>query len=818
MLANSWFPHCSGAVNVPKKLCTLLQESKLTEGLVLKTARAEHRIRIDQIYGESRKLDLLLSGESAKGRFVIGIDAMTEAQEVGRSVAEELEIRRKNNQPESQFIQALIESFAETKGDSEGAPIKILPDPYRFLSGIAATMLAAEKENADYAIFLVHELFDTIPEGSSYASLQEKELAAFAGHLNKFFYSQNEPQPDLSKDIWLDGPFKTCENLILPIDIPVYIAKVCSSPKEEKPVLSFWSNSSDPEEKYLRHYPANIPYSSETEKLRWRLQNTIVDLAEGLIPSEDYTVSDWQKLCESLVKNMRPAETDGLLYPSWSLAADGEAANMPSDARWDCNMFATHLAVAVMTLFRLEHPQKASLIRGFDKALQAGMYFSALNGLYGPGYDAEDCLCQTARIFALGRVPEFLLANPDFSPKLLKNIQEIKYEKRARLAKEKTKDSWGAEQKNHYQKVLKQFSAPHLPEPRFNLLKHSFGFIAVPEELPKKDSDIIGNIPIIKVLPESYLASYLKKRGYTVALLESSYLENCENPDDSQLQKKTLLVVNHKVIGKDGGELEKELRRLGRLCNTDFIISVYGRKPALWGTRIKGGPIKFDEKIKPGKNDYYGSAEKFLQTVMRRNMDFCWMENEFLLEKGEFKPMPSDFSEMLADEMTEKLKTRFIDQHACGVISAFDPNKTEAENFELRRGLLAFFRNRGYGVESLSVNNKNFIFVANFKECDPDDAVLEELLIKMGEIFNQSEVLSIRNGQAFRIQIKIGKKQSKSEAKNLFSAICNHQFKFRDFNNISERRGVYEFAKSTEKKFREFSADNNSFQIKEKLS
>jgi hypothetical protein len=180
--------------------------------------------------------------------------------------------------------------------------------------------------------------------------------------------------------------------------------------------------------------------------------------------------------------------------------------------------------------------------------------------------------------------------------------------------------------------------------------------------------------------------------------------------------------------------------------------------------------------------------------------------------------MPSDFSEMLADEMTEKLKTRFIDQHACGVISAFDPNKTEAENFELRRGLLAFFRNRGYGVESLSVNNKNFIFVANFKECDPDDAVLEELLIKMGEIFNQSEVLSIRNGQAFRIQIKIGKKQSKSEAKNLFSAICNHQFKFRDFNNISERRGVYEFAKSTEKKFREFSADNNSFQIKEKLS
>jgi len=67
------------------------------------------------------------------------------------------------------------------------------------------------------------------------------------------------------------------------------------------------------------------------------------------------------------------------------------------------------------------------------------------------------------------------------------------------------------------------------------------------------------------------MISDLKQKGYSVAKMEGSFVESSDT-DHSDII--SLFVVNQKVSGDDGGQLEQDLTELGRLYGQEYILSI----------------------------------------------------------------------------------------------------------------------------------------------------------------------------------------------------------------------------------------------------
>lgn len=102
---------------------------------------------------------------------------------------------------------------------------------------------------------------------------------------------------------------------------------------------------------------------------------------------------------------------------------------------------------------------------------------------------------------------------------------------------------------------------------------------------------------------------------------------------------------------------------------------------------------------------------------------------------------------------------RKIDSHSTGAITAYRGDKTYEENQTNNKKLLAFLLNAGYSVTKVRgsyIENKgsdnenevaeNSFFVANQKVEGDDQGELEADLIRLGKLYDQDSILSIRNG------------------------------------------------------------------------
>ncbi len=130
------------------------------------------------------------------------------------------------------------------------------------------------------------------------------------------------------------------------------------------------------------------------------------------------------------------------------------------------------------------------------------------------------------------------------------------------------------------------------------------------------------------------LLAKLLDKGYSVTKVKGSYIENKGSPEEKEVGENTFFVINRRVEGDDGGQLERDLIALGSLFDQDSILSKkYDGKAMLIGTSdrenafpSKGETMEFD------KAKFGDTQGEFFSRVKGR---------KFAFENAEHIPAPS---------------------------------------------------------------------------------------------------------------------------------------------------------------------------------
>jgi hypothetical protein len=137
------------------------------------------------------------------------------------------------------------------------------------------------------------------------------------------------------------------------------------------------------------------------------------------------------------------------------------------------------------------------------------------------------------------------------------------------------------------------------------------------------------------------MLAYLQSKGYSVTFVLGTYIENrfirdpaygFLNPNKKMINKKAVptneesfFVCNHNVEGDDGGELERDLFKLGEAYNQDsvLIIPFGGQGAYLLGTSDRPEAYPgYEVKEIVGKGKYGKTAGEFLSKIGGREFAF----------------------------------------------------------------------------------------------------------------------------------------------------------------------------------------------------
>ena len=118
--------------------------------------------------------------------------------------------------------------------------------------------------------------------------------------------------------------------------------------------------------------------------------------------------------------------------------------------------------------------------------------------------------------------------------------------------------------------------------------------------------------------------AYLLNAGYSVIKVKGSYLENFGSDTQKEVGEESFFVANYKIEGDDGGQLERDLIKLGRLYDQDSILSVpFEQSGYLYGTsRREDGFPDYNQKAVVGKPVFGDAKGEFFSRVKGRKFAF----------------------------------------------------------------------------------------------------------------------------------------------------------------------------------------------------
>lgn len=153
-----------------------------------------------------------------------------------------------------------------------------------------------------------------------------------------------------------------------------------------------------------------------------------------------------------------------------------------------------------------------------------------------------------------------------------------------------------------------------------------------------------GDIPYKQnLLNNKKILAYLQSKGYSITSVLGTFIENFEDDDKKEeilarraggeyynktpkdVNERSFFVVNDKVVGDDGGELAKDLYKLGKAFNQDsvLIIPAGGEGAYLWGTSGSEGAYPgLGVKQVVGKGIFGQHSGPFLTKVKGREFAF----------------------------------------------------------------------------------------------------------------------------------------------------------------------------------------------------
>ena len=153
------------------------------------------------------------------------------------------------------------------------------------------------------------------------------------------------------------------------------------------------------------------------------MKDVVTFLKKDQIPYEKYGLKDIEKYCRSLVELQR---TEKGIEGSWSVSPKPDET--PEDEQVDFHYFPTYLGVAALTLVKIKYPDIANDIEGYDDSLKKGMEYAVSNNFNGFGFNSYFQRLEAAILLSKGDVPQFLLDNPEYCPKLLKELIKVRKE------------------------------------------------------------------------------------------------------------------------------------------------------------------------------------------------------------------------------------------------------------------------------------------------------------------------------------------------------------------------------------------------------
>ena len=119
------------------------------------------------------------------------------------------------------------------------------------------------------------------------------------------------------------------------------------------------------------------------------------------------------------------------------------------------------------------------------------------------------------------------------------------------------------------------------------------------------------------------ILAVLKVKGFSITTVKGAYVENFNSDNEQEVGERSFFVVNRKVEGNDGGELEKVLRSLGEKYDQDSILIVYNGIGTLIGTSKRDDAYpSYGQKEKVGSGKYGKASGQFFSRVKGRQFAF----------------------------------------------------------------------------------------------------------------------------------------------------------------------------------------------------
>jgi hypothetical protein len=175
--------------------------------------------------GGPRSHDLLLSGDAAPGPTVVSIEGKID-EGFGQTLEDyrnafTRKVAKKENTNAPQRMRELTLGLG---GWEAGAGKSRLNLRYQLFTAVAGTLAAAVHEEADQAVFCVHEL---VTKGSD-----EKKRKQNDDDLRRFLDVVFDARPKADDDgSWIVGPLSVHGATDrVPSSIPLYVAKLCTPP------------------------------------------------------------------------------------------------------------------------------------------------------------------------------------------------------------------------------------------------------------------------------------------------------------------------------------------------------------------------------------------------------------------------------------------------------------------------------------------------------------------------------------------------------------------------------------------------------------
>lgn len=121
------------------------------------------------------------------------------------------------------------------------------------------------------------------------------------------------------------------------------------------------------------------------------------------------------------------------------------------------------------------------------------------------------------------------------------------------------------------------------------------------------------------------ISRYLQGRGYSVTSVKGSYIENFGTDTAREVDEPSLFVCNHGVEGDDGGELKRDLIKMGKDADQDSILVIpHGGKGAyLVGTsRRDNAWPDYGQSVRVGDGRFGKVAGEFMSKIRGRKFAF----------------------------------------------------------------------------------------------------------------------------------------------------------------------------------------------------